>query len=226
MGTKAFKIGFTGDTHGKDIYKIQEVMEADIVIVLGDFGFTGKNLMKLNQLLESHNKTLLFVDGNHEHYKKLNSCKKVSIYGSEARQYAKNIYNLQRGCVYTIAGKSFLVFGGAYSVDQAYRTININWFECEQYNELEKKRLEENIYQHNYKFDYILTHDCPETICKILHPHETFFENKTSTLLDNIARVIDCDKWFFGHHHTDRKMGKFICLWEKTYTLKYDKGEW
>lgn len=213
------KIGLVGDTHGRDLYKIENVMHCDLIIVLGDFGFNGKNLIELCYILKSNNKTLLFVDGNHEKFNKINRSKEIGLYGSTVDVYANNIYRLKRGHIYNIDGHKFLAFGGAKSLDRHIRVDNIDWFDCEEYNNDEKETLIENLIANNYKVDYILTHDCPSTLSELIYSREDCFYSRTSTLLSNISQMVEFKNWFFGHHHIDDQYGKYYALWENQIIL-------
>lgn len=214
------KIGLVGDTHGRDIHKIKAVCNCDLIIVLGDFGFSGKRLDELNKLLEENNKTLLFVDGNHERFNKLKGCREVELYGNRVRRYANRVFNLQRGMVYTIGGKKFLSFGGAMSIDRHLLTEGLDWFSEEEYSELEKNRLQDSLIANNYEIDYIVSHDCPRSILSMIYTTERPRDSRTSSLLENIAMVSKYDEWFFGHHHIDRRIGKYVCLWNDVYILE------
>lgn len=216
------KIGLISDTHGEDIWKIQQVLSNDLIIILGDFGFTGQNLTKLNKLLSKENKTLLFVDGNHENFKKVNTCKTKTLFNGTVDIYSSNIYRLKRGEVYTINDKKFLCFGGAYSIDRAYRTLGQSWFLEEEYNENEKNKLEDAIIKNNYQFDYILTHDCPSSIVSKIHYLDEYIlpPSKTNTLLENLYKSCKYEKWFFGHHHIDIRFNNLIGLYNDNYILE------
>lgn len=204
-------ITLIGDTHGFEFDKIKNGLNSDYIIVLGDFGFTGKRLIKLNKILDESNTTLLFVDGNHEHYPKLKKCKTIEMFDGKVGKYANRIFWLKRGEVYNIENHKFLVFGGARSVDIHYQISNEDWYPDEEYNKEEYENLYKNIIKHNYKFDYILSHDGPYEIIKHIHLHDCE-KTKTNTLLENIRKNCDFKHWYFGHHHIDKTMSKYTCL--------------
>ena len=194
------KLRLIADTHGNDLEKIKKNTDYDYIVVLGDFVFTGSNLKKLNKFLEENNKKILFIDGNHENYKKLKNIKETEMFGGKVGIYAKNIYWLKRGEIYEINDKKILTFGGAYSIDRFCRIENVSWFREEEYSENDYKNLYDNIIKNNYKVDYIFTHDCPLLIGEQIHGHE-LKESKTAHLLENISKICEFEKWFFGHHH-------------------------
>lgn len=212
------KIRLIGDTHG-NIDMLLTPTDCEYTIVLGDFGVTGKNLTKLNKHLELTGHRVLFVDGNHEHYPKIKRAKEVEMFGGKVGVYSTNVFWLKRGEVYEINGKKILTFGGAFSIDRIYRIEGVSWFPEEQYSEEDYHNLCENIEKHNSKFDYILSHDCPKHIVQYLYGYNSY-PNKTSDLLENISNTCDFSKWYFGHHHTDIKIDKFVGVWERKHILE------
>lgn len=214
------KLKLIADTHGNDFEKIKRNTDCDYIVVLGDFGFTNSNLIKLNEFLKENNKKILFVDGNHENYKKLKRIKEVEMFGGKVGVYAKNIYWLKRGEVYEMNNKKILVFGGAFSIDRFCRIENISWFKEEEYSKKDYENLYNNIIVNNYEVDYVFSHDCPLSIGKQIHKCE-LKENKTAQLLEGVSKICNFKKWFFGHHHIDIEIGKYVCLWEKDYVLDF-----
>ena len=138
--------------------------------------------------------------------------------GGKAGKIAHNIFWLKRGEVYNILGYKFLVFGGAYSIDKSYRIPGESWFEEEEYNEVELENLKQNIIRHQGDFDYILTHDAPESIVKKMISQYSLIPNRTITLLETIKNRCCFKHWYFGHHHIDWDWESFTCLWE-TYEV-------
>ena len=221
------RINITGDTHGISNDKIYKSRNCEYLIILGDFGYYGNTLNKLikgfDKIKYSDTNTdckILVIDGNQEHFPKLETYPTCQILGGEAKQLGPNIYWLRRGEVYTLNGFKFLVFGGAFSIDRAWRVEGKSWFSEEEYNAQELKRLQENIVKHNYQFDYILTHDAPTSIVKrILYPY-TPVDNRTSQLLENIYATCQFKHWYFGHHHKEWQYGPFTCLYEAVKSIE------
>lgn len=212
-------ITLIGDTHGFEFDKIKNNIESDYIIVLGDFGFKGKNLIKLNNMLKKSNCILLFVDGNHEWYNKLKKCKTIDMFNGKVDKYSEKIFRLRRGEVYTIENKIFLTFGGAKSIDKVYKIAENSWFQEEEYNNEEYNKLYNNIIKYNYEFDYILSHDGPYEIVKQIYIRD-IEPSKTSYLLDNIRKNCKFKNWYFGHHHMDKQILNFKCLYD-TYEKIY-----
>lgn len=111
------------------------------------------------------------------------------------------------GEVYIINNKSVLVLGGAYSVDKYYRlATGAKWFEQEQLNEEERKKIFEKISgQH---FDIILSHTCPFS----MRPTDLFLsmidqstvDNSMEIWLETLRNYITYNTWVWGHYHDDR----------------------
>ena len=123
-----------GDTHGiNEIGKITNkaftsgLSADDFVIVLGDFGLFWSE--RINELLARKNieryfpATLLFIDGNHENFDMLDELPRERKFGGSVGVSGENIFWLRRGEIYEIAGRHFLCFGGALSVDKAHRIL-------------------------------------------------------------------------------------------------------
>lgn len=136
----------TGDTHGDfsrihsrlffferrvnnpdltwEEYKKVDYKEEDFLIICGDFGGVWKGVMDEAEefslyLLSRYNFTILFCDGNHENFTRLNSgeFEEMEWKGGRVHKITDNIYHLMRGYVFTINSTSFFVFGGAKSHD-------------------------------------------------------------------------------------------------------------
>lgn len=212
-------IYITGDTHG-DINRFfdgcaldTKLTESDTLIVCGDFGFvwfdesTPVGFNQDNDELDrlSHKPyTILFVDGNHENHDRLSKFPEVEKYGSTVHKIRENIYHLERGRIYTIEGKTFFTFGGAYSIDKYMRQEGISWWSGEIPNDEEYKRGIQAIKNADYKVDYIITHTCPSEIIKMyLHHIPDPHDGELTGFFDYLMYDVDFKCWFFGHWHAD-----------------------
>ena len=120
----------TGDTHGNQ-YKWVEQLEpvlssGDILIICGDFGigfWNGRYWSEETFLdyISEQNYTVLFVDGNHENFNKLNSYPVEAWNGGKVHKLRHNLIHLMRGEVYCIEGLRVFTFGGGYSIDKYRR---------------------------------------------------------------------------------------------------------
>lgn len=164
------KIAFLGDQHGntKNIYKlidyIRDKENPDLLIQVGDFGLMGDNfekyLFKINKKLKEYNLELWFIDGNHENFNWL--LNKVAN-KHDLNEITSNIKYIPRGTLLNINDKNFYFCGGAFSIDNIYRTLNKTWWLQETLSNEETKELID-FYNKNYKnytVDYFISHDTP-----------------------------------------------------------------
>lgn len=247
-------IYLTGDTHGSaDIHKIflfsekmdklgKKLSKEDYLIILGDFGLIWNNPMYrplefrneeyfLNKLDELPF-TLLFVDGNHENFSRLNSYP-VSLWnGGKVSYIRESIIHLKRGQVFNLAGKRFFVMGGATSIDKAYRRKGISYWEEENISSENMDEAFNNLAKVADSVDYVLTHAAPIKIARELVEIQFFrySEDVNEMHLGDIASKINFEKWYCGHYHLDYEVENYTCLYRKIVALDgteeycFDKG--
>ena len=227
-------IWITGDTHGTidlrrlemffvDEQKTKQITKDDYVIILGDVGvcWDGKwgdyNLRKRLQELPC---TVLWLDGNHENFDEIAKFPVKEWNGGKVHFITDDIIHLMRGQVFEIEGKKFFVMGGGLSIDRWMRHEGKSWWPQEMPSKEEYDEGIKNLAQHDYKVDYILTHTCPSEIAHILAYGDTEKgEKEINRYFDHIAEVTEFEKWFFGHWHMNRDMGKYQCLYYKVVEL-------
>lgn len=210
----------TGDCHGDwrrfqpNCFPEQKNMNRDdYVIVCGDFGIWhdthGRETEELNKLSELPF-TILFVDGNHENYNRL-----------------------ERGYVFDLQGKKFFCFGGASSHDisdgiidpndyvsreafikvyneylysnRMFRVKNVSWWERELPSEEEIQRGLDNLKENNNKVDFIISHCAPQSIADIVGCG-LYQEDILTDYFEKIKNTVNFTKWIFGHYHDDMKI--------------------
>lgn len=139
----------TGDTHGNQVLWdacITPFMKTgDMIIVAGDFGigfFDGKYWPEemFFEYLAEQEYTVLFIDGNHENFDKLNAYSVEKWNGGRVQFIRKNVIHLMRGEIYDIDGKKVFCFGGGYSLDRDYRVPGRTWWPQEMPNDEEYKQ--------------------------------------------------------------------------------------
>ena len=214
-------IFITGDVHREqDIHKInprefkvgETLTDQDYVIICGDFGCvwdggSGDNFWL--KWLESLPWNTLFIDGNHENFDVLNEYPIVDYLGGRAHKIRSNVYHLMRGEVFTIDGLQFFCMGGGFSHDVQYRKEQVNWWKDEICTIEEAKHAYETLEKHNWKVDYILSHDVYSShpyahkydSCMELYGNEYY---DLHDCLEWIENKTDYKMWFSGHYHTDK----------------------
>lgn len=126
------------------------------------------------RLAHSQNFTTLWIDGNHENFDMLYQFPLEDRFGGKVRQIAPDIYHLDRGQVLTIDGRKIFCMGGARSVDKAYRTEHISWWQQEMPSNEEMERAVCALEQHNWTVDFVVTHCAPRSIQTLL---ASWYEN-------------------------------------------------
>ena len=211
----------TGDTHGEWNRLMGKnfsfLTKEDILIICGDFGYVWASekhddfeirieAHRLDQLAQLPF-LILFVDGNHENFDRLEAFEEVELFGDKVHKIRDNIYHLQRGAVYEIEGKRFFCFGGAASVDKAMRIPGRSWWARELPDAQDYARAEENLKKNHYCVDYIITHTAPTEIieqlgCSPLGAKDMYLVS----VFSNVMHHCSFKEWFFGHFHTDKKL--------------------
>lgn len=249
-------IWITGDIHGDPVRFSTEdfpeqktenmCKEHDFVIICGDFGFvwdyTGESKYEKWWLdwLEEKPFTILFVDGNHENFNRLNSYPIEEWHGGKVHKIRPSVIHLMRGEVYEIEGKKFFAFGGASSHDiqdgiidpskdedwrqtarqwdkefKLFRIKNVSWWEQELPSKEEMENGRMNLAKHDYKVDYIISH-CASSEVAAIFSRGLYRPDIMTDYLSEIIGMTEFKEHFFGHYHINyRIMNKYQILYEK-----------
>lgn len=231
----------TGDPHGnfkqiKRFAKENALTTDDAIVVLGDAGInyylnerddqTKRDILKIPA-------TLFCIHGNHEarpeslpkKYHETQWCG-GAVYIEDA---VPNLLFAKDGEVYDFDNASVLVVGGAYSVDKQYRLLRgWSWFADEQPNEEAKDRTEAILHKRGWKIDIVLTHTCPSSF----EPTEAFLEgvdqstvDKTTELwLDGIEQKLDYKRWYCGHWHITKQIGRLQFMYKEIEPLNTNQA--
>ncbi len=224
----------TGDTHGTlDIDKVVkffnehegEYTSDDYLIICGDVGVCGflpSEETETRKILRGLPVTVLFIDGNHENFAKLNSYAIDKWNGGNVHFIENGIIHLMRGQVFNINGTKFFTFGGAYSIDKMYRTENVSWFEEEMPTRNEYEEGWINLEKADFNVDYILTHSGPrEVVAAMGYGEMSDGEIVLRQYLQRVADNTDFTAWYFGHFHEDTEIeDMFFCLYDDIVTIK------
>lgn len=206
-----------------------ELTKNDYVIIAGDFGccwFGGKDVENTNvgyiippshsskvgkddallDWFEAKSYTTLFVDGNHENHKLLNTFPVEEWNGGLIHRIRPSVIHLMRGQVYEIAGKKFFTMGGAQSMDKEYRKEDVSWWEEELPSEVELQIAVNNLEKHKWKVDYVISHCCGNNILYRIEGHNSQRDCLTDFFM-YVDKQLEYKMWYFGHHHIDRQIG-------------------
>ena len=236
------RIFITGDTHGVfDFDKLKrfaascELDRTDYIIVAGDCSviWSQELLPEYTGMFEDLGATILFVDGNHENFDMLYNYPTITYLGGQVHQVSSNIYHLCRGEIFEIYGKSFLALGGGESGDISKLKEHENWWKEEQITKSDYENAIENLSKHNNAVDIVVSHMPPTTILPQIAEELTccgeelpwYIELKlipkiSHEYLQQIADVVKCKDWYFGHIHLDIPLGKYIGIYENIIEIK------
>jgi predicted phosphodiesterase len=224
----------TGDTHG-DLTRLKSIpsKKGDVIIICGDFGviwnrekWAETNEKTQIEIAKNKEHDILFLDGNHENFNRIQKFGTIEKYGAEVGVYTDNIFHLKRGNIYTIEEKKFFVFGGGYSIDKISRTPNVSWWEQELPNFKEYKNGLDNLEKVNWEVDYILTHEGPKSICEeLLYKYNLNHKDPNydlSKYLEEIKNKTKFKHWFFSHYHLpiETFQEKFTQLYNEVIILE------
>lgn len=226
-------IYITGDMH-REFYGLHDIEKNkdNMLIILGDVGinyYLDEEDKILKERLNSYNIKLFCVQGNHEERpENISTYKEVDMFGGKVfiEEEYPNLIFAKNGELYDIDNKKVLVIGGAYSVDKNYRiTYGHPWFKDEQ---LSKKEMDNilNKYKGQH-IDIVLSHICPLKY----EPTEVFMkgidqsdvDKSMEKFLDEVEESIDYDKWYCGHYHTEKQIGKLEFMFGRMKVFNKDE---
>lgn len=128
-----------GDMHGnlfaweRTILPAFKQSHADVILQVGDFGYGWDDyyLPRLDELLDEAGVEVLWLDGNHENFDRLEA---IGAFPNQTEPQATSRHTtyLPRGFVWTWHGVRCMALGGAYSVDKDYRTPHRSWWPQEE----------------------------------------------------------------------------------------------
>ncbi len=213
-----------GDIHGRLNHwkKITaRILTAeDVIFGLGDFGGVSvESEDAFYDYLAEQEYKVLFLDGNHENFDRLNQYPVSEWKGGKVHFVRHNVIHLMRGEIYEIDGKKLFVMGGGYSEDRAYRIQGESWWPEEMPSDEEYRNAARNLENCGFKVDYILTHTAPSDTVEYLYrlrktsKYRASEEYPLNEFLQWVADMTDYGKWYFGHFHTDAE------LWKNQYAV-------
>lgn len=182
-----------GDVHANlENLSILHKIEPGSLFILGDVGFgfsknSDKKLIDFFIDLVNKGWEINLIRGNHDN----------PSYWYNDKYGIKGINFLKDYTIVDINDKKYLVIGGGVSIDVAFRTPNINWWEDEEITIGNRNVYKENIYG-------ILSHTgfTPPTIRPMNFDREVEERlEREMMILNFIKREVKPKKWYYGHYH-------------------------
>ena len=101
---------------------------------------------------------------------------------------------------FNLISNEIMTVRGAYSIDKAHRTENIDWWNNEELNCIEMQNAMDFYILNKPKI--MITHDCPHEARKQLFGinEKTITTNGLQMMFENHQP----DLWIFGHHHRSK----------------------
>ena len=155
-------------------------------------------------------------------FPRLNSYPVEEWNGGKIHRIKDSVIHLMRGQVFTLGDKTFACIGGAPSHDIEYRIEGRSWWREEIPSQEERDEAIANLEKHNWKVDYVITHDTPTSCAnRLIHTPDRHPNEYTDWLEKEIANKLEFNQWFFGHYHQDRELfdGKFQCMYHDITTI-------
>jgi hypothetical protein len=185
---------FIGDVHGKfDLYlKIIENHTKSIQV--GDFG---AGFAPLPQVSNTHR----FIRGNHDD---LRVCEQSPSWIPDC----------------TLEHSMFFL-GGAYSVDQQFRTVGRDWWPDE---ELSYQSMQAAIDKYEtYRPDVVVSHDAPLEVTKYLFKPQSNWASRTNRGLQIMFDIHKPSLWIHGHWHRNSHIKIFGCEFVSLAELEFQE---
>lgn len=223
-------IFITGDMHGEQErfesfrkYGEPDWTADDYLIVCGDFGYLFADDDRENAFLDTLEEkpyTICFIDGNHENFPAICRCPAEIWNGGVIHRIRRNVVHLTRGQVFTICERNFFTMGGAYSVDRYMRIEGRSYWKQELPDNGEYREASQNLKECGGRVDYILTHTAPREIIRRIGYYPDPHDMELTGFLEWIMYDVEFKEWFFGHWHTDRRIGdKFRAVFRDVVSI-------
>jgi Icc-related predicted phosphoesterase len=215
------KIMVIGDTHG-DWPFLNELIskrKPEVVLSCGDFGWwpkfhdsyslcppygVKKKKWELFGAIKNHDCKIHFAPGNHEDWNDLDEHEK-----SSQLELMPNVFYMPKGSVVTLPdGRNVLFFGGAESIDKAYRIEGVDWFRQEVATYADLYLLDKI----TCKIDIVISHTAPDKFTAFDATMPERIGDPTRQILDYILDHFKPSLWYFGHFHRPAKERIGDCL--------------
>ncbi len=221
-------IYLTSDIHGhirlprlKELLQNISLRKDDYLIILGDAGivWSGTDHMEVKEFYNSLPNKTLYLDGNHENFDLLEQYKELDFLGGRAQKISDKIYRLMRGYVFSFNNTKVFVFGGGFSAKKLDGTSPIFVWDQEMPIEPEYERGIANLEQCGNHVDYVFTHVAPTSVAEQIEANLVPQERILNDYFETIKDSVEFRKWYFGHYHIDKDVGKFSAIYNRLLTL-------
>ncbi|WP_193343086.1 metallophosphoesterase [Pseudarthrobacter sp. AB1] len=201
-------LGVVGDWHGNQQWAVTAIRSAarenvTTLIHVGDFGLDwpgarrGRYEQKLNRALAEHGIMMVVSPGNHDNLSRIGQ---LDVEEDGLITWRSNIKVLPKGGRTVISGLRIGGLGGAYSVDQAWRTEGKDWWPDEEPTVEQAERLVAD-----GPVDILITHDAPAGVpvrSGLDLPADVVAgADRTRILLREVADQLKPPLLFCGHWH-------------------------
>lgn len=199
--------------YGRERNYLDLIHKVNYSVQIGDFGlvpfirsFEGQTPVPewISQVSPEHHRIVL---GNHDNYD-VRVPHYLGDFGTHSIPLRENTFD-------------FFYVRGAYSIDQAWRTIGISWWPQE---ELDWQQGNAAVQAYaETKPRTVFTHECPEEIIYLMGkiPAGSFHPSRTHQYLQAMVEQHRPELWVFGHHHVnwvgEYKGTVFMCLSELAF---------
>ena len=228
-------IYITGDIHANldqerlDFFK--SLKKDDIVIVLGDFGFSWNEEFRNSWNALNIECLMLSVLGNHENYNLIKSCAVERVFGANTLKLNPRAFYLMNGEIYDIDGIKSFVFGGASSIDKVFRIPGVSWWPEEIPSHSEFLKGLDNLKKNNWDIDLFLAHTCPTDVSSSLFNYSYKVNDPVENMLSQYEYEIQENNpekeypFLFGHHHNFKRGSKYTCLYNQVMSIQKKEGK-
>ena len=208
----------TGDMHGEKArftdpsFHIEDILlPGDTLLICGDFKFIFDDDKRMEEdafldELERKPYTILFCDGNHENFDRLESYPVESWNGGYIHRIRKNILHLMRGQIFDFFGKSFFVMGGGCSFGLDPCIEGKTWWKRESPDATEYRIAIDNLNKRNNHVDYVITHTVPISVMRQEVPH--YVSDPLNYFLEWLQDHVHYQMWYYGHIHLDKQVNE------------------
>lgn len=197
-----------------------------IVLQVGDFGwwphkhgvlgFDGNPKKPWNQYgiknkmdgIRDNTIKFYFAPGNHENHDSLREIEEST--DEKFIEIIPGVFFCTFGSVLTLLNGTNVMFcGGADSIDKDWRIPGDSWWANEIISYADMYKLPD---PNDIKIDWIISHTCPISFKYYLDLKFTSkMEDPSTEYLENIFKMFNPSKWWFGHFHKYINMKHFGC---------------